>query len=434
MTPGARYQAVIDLIDTADAADAPLDGILQRWAREHRYAGGGDRRAIRGLVYGIVRNRRALTWWLDRLDVPVTGRTLLLAALALLDRQDTAALSAAFGVGKYAAEALGDDERALVDALSNQDLHHADQPRDVRLNYPGWLDPALEAVFGAALEDELSALSAEASVDLRVNTLKGDRATAIARLAEDNIEAVPTALSPVGLRLPGRVQLGQGRAWKDGLVDVQDEGSQLVALLTDAEPGSAVLDLCAGGGGKTLALAAAMQDQGRLVACDASEARLRQIRPRLARAGVTIVTEQVIADETDPWLSGEAAAFDRVLVDAPCSGSGAWRRHPEAKLTLTPETVSEMAALQIRLLTAASALVRPGGRLIYATCSILPDENDAVVDAFLADDPNFRDLPVGDIWSRVATGDYPGAGDRLMLTPHRHATDGFFAAVLERAS
>lgn len=434
MTPGARYQAVIDLIDTADAADAPLDGVLKRWAREHRYAGGGDRRAIRGLVYGIVRHRRALAWWLERSDVPVAGRSLLLAALVLLERQDTDALTSAFGVGKYAAEALDGDERALIGALSGQDIDTAEQPRDVRLNYPAWLDPVLETAFGPALEDELTALSAEASVDLRVNTLKGDSAAAIARLAEDDIEAVPTPLSPIGLRLPGRVQLGQGGAWKDGLVEVQDEGSQLVALLTDAAPGSAVLDLCAGGGGKALALAAAMQDQGRLVACDAAEARLRQIRPRLARAGVTIVTEQVIADETDPWLSGEAGAFDRVLVDAPCSGSGAWRRHPEAKLSLTPDTVSDMAALQRRLLAAAATLVRPGGRLVYATCSILPDENDAVVDAFLVDDPSFREVPVGDIWSRVASGDFPCGGDRLMLTPHRHGTDGFFAAVLERAS
>ncbi len=434
MTPGARYQAAIDLIETADSVDAPLDGVLKRWAREHRYAGGGDRRAIRGLVYGIVRHRRALAWWLERSDVRVTGRSLLLAALVLLDRVDAAELAAAFGAGKYAAAALDDGERALIESLSGQNIHHAAQPRDVRLNYPAWLDPALEAAFGSTLDDELTALSAEASVDLRANTLKGDRATAIARLAEDGIEAVPTAFSPVGLRLPGRVQLGQGQAWKDGLVEVQDEGSQLVALLTDAEPGSAVLDLCAGGGGKALALAAAMQNQGRLVACDSAEARLRQIRPRLARAGVTIVAEQVIANETDPWLFGEAGVFDRVLVDAPCSGSGAWRRHPEAKLTLTPETVSDMAVLQKRLLAAAAALVRPGGRLIYATCSILPEENDAVVDAFLADGPAFREIPAGDIWSRVAAGDFPCDGDRLMLTPHRHDTDGFFAAVLERGS
>jgi len=434
MTPGARYQAVIDLIESADAADVPLDGVLKRWAREHRYAGGGDRRAIRGLVYGIVRHRRALDWWLTRSDIRITGRSLVLAALVLLDRMDAASLSDAFGAGKYAAAALDDGERALIEALAGQDIDNAEQPRDVRLNYPAWLDPVLEVAFGSGLEDELTALSAEAGVDLRVNTLKGDRAAAVARLAEDGIEAVPTPLSPVGLRLPGRVQLGQGRAWKDGLVEVQDEGSQLVALLTDAEPGCAVLDLCAGGGGKSLALAAAMRNQGRLVACDAAEARLRQIRPRLARAGVTIVTEQVLSDEADPWLSGEAGAFDRVLVDAPCSGSGAWRRHPEAKLTLTAETVSDMAALQRRLLDAAAALVRPGGRLIYATCSILPDENDAVVDAFLADDPPFKEMPVGDIWSRVATGDYPCEDDRLMLTPHRHGTDGFFAAVLERAS
>lgn len=434
MTPGARYQAAIDLIETADSADAPLDGVLKRWAREHRYAGGGDRRAIRGLVYGIVRHRRALAWWLERSDARVTGRALLLAALVLLDRTDAATLSNAFGADKYAAAALDDRERALIETLAGQDIHHAEQPRDVRLNYPAWLDPALEAAFGPTLEDELIALSAEAGVDLRVNTLKGDRPSAIARLAEDGIEAVPTPLSPVGLRLPGRVQLGQGRAWKDGAVEVQDEGSQLVALLTDAEPGAAVLDLCAGAGGKTLALAAAMRNQGRLVACDSAEARLRQSRPRLARAGVTIVTEQVIADEADPWLSGEAGAFDRVLIDAPCSGSGAWRRHPEAKLTLTPETVSGMAALQRRLLTAAAALVRPGGRVIYATCSILPDENDAVVDAFLTDHPAFREVPAEDIWSRVAVGDFPCDGGRLMLTPHRHGTDGFFAAVLVRAS
>ena len=291
----------------------------------------------------------------------------------------------------------------------------AEMPLSVRLELPDWLMPRLQARFGARFEAEMGALSEPAPLDLRVNLLKATREQARLALREEGLEAEPTPLSPWGLRLSGRHAVTSGAAFRQGLVEPQDEGSQLVAALVDARPGMRVVDWCAGAGGKTLALAMMMQNRGRLIACDISAGRLANAVRRLRRAGAHNVEHQVIS-AGDKWRKRHVASFDRVLVDAPCSGTGRWRRSPDARQRLSERGLAEMAERQAAILDEAAILVRNHGRLVYATCSLLTEENEAQVSAFLSRHPDFA-----------------RAGPDLVLTPAQHGTDGFYAAVLERA-
>jgi 16S rRNA (cytosine967-C5)-methyltransferase len=304
-------------------------------------------------------------------------------------------------------------------------------PAAVRLEVPDWVEKLLRARFGEALEAEMVAMGVPAPLDLRVNLLKGTREEAVRALSAEGIVAEPTALSPWGLRVEGRRPVTTGAAFQSGLVEIQDEGSQLVALMVGAAPGMRVADWCAGAGGKTLALAMTMQNKGQVVACDVHDKRLEGAVQRLRRAGVHNVERHLIVPG-DKWAKRRAESFDRVLVDAPCTGTGTWRRNPDARLRLERKDLDELVPKQAAILAAASRLVRKGGRLVYATCSILPDENEAQVRAFLADHPDFAVVPLDRAWPGPAP--VPGQGEFLSLTPRRHGTDGFFTAVLERAS
>ena len=433
MTPGARIQSAVILLAAIEAGDEPADVILGHWARNNRYAGSGDRREIRRLVYGVIRRRRQLEWWLGRNDAPPTLRGMVIAFLVLVDDWTAARLAAAFAGDRYGPEPMTPTETRIAETLSGRPVDDDAQPESVRLNLPDWLAPLLEDSLGPEFASEAAALGAEATVDLRVNTLKGTQAAAVEALAADGLEARPTRHSPDGLRLEGRTQLTAARAWREGLVEVQDEGSQLVALLVDARPGQSVVDFCAGAGGKALALAATMENRGRIVACDLSEARLRRLRPRLRRSGAGIVETQLLVEGDNPWLAANAGAFDRVLVDAPCSGNGAWRRRPETKWRLKPAELEQMWQAQDTILDAASRLVAPSGRLIYATCSVIRAENQSRAERFLADHGDFSAVPA----DRAAPASLSDAAlfdaGYLRLTPYRHETDGFFAAVFERA-
>jgi 16S rRNA (cytosine967-C5)-methyltransferase len=302
-------------------------------------------------------------------------------------------------------------------------------PEPVRLEVPDFLLPRLQARFGTALEAELAAMDGQAPLDLRVNTLKSDRETARSVLAQDGIEAEPTPWSPWGLRVAGRRPVTAARAFMEGLVEIQDEGSQLVAALAGAAPGMAVCDWCAGAGGKTLAMAMTMENRGHIVACDVSVPRLEGAVRRLRRAGVHNA-ERHLVEPGDKWVKRRAGRFDRVLVDAPCTGTGTWRRNPDARLRLREVDLVELQPKQAAILDVAGRLVRPGGRLIYATCSVLSEENEDQVTGFIARHPQFRLVPVRDAWTVPAPA--PVAGEFLALSPRRHGTDGFFAAVLER--
>ncbi|MBV9811464.1 MAG: RsmB/NOP family class I SAM-dependent RNA methyltransferase, partial [Acetobacteraceae bacterium] len=301
----------------------------------------------------------------------------------------------------------------------------------VALEVPDWLLPALLTRFGATLGAEMAALSEPAALDLRVNLLKTSRDNAAAALALEGIDAAPTPLSPWGLRVAGRRPVTTGAAFRAGLVEIQDEGSQLVAALVGARPDMRVADWCAGAGGKTLALAMAMENRGHVAACDVSAPRLDAAVRRLRRAGVHNVERHVV-EPGDKWAKRRAGTFDRVLVDAPCTGVGTWRRNPDARLRLTERDLTELLPKQRDILGSASRLVRKGGRLVYATCSLLPQENEDQVSAFLSDRPDFALVPLAQAWTLPAA--LPVPGPTLTLTPLRHGTDGFFAAVLERTA
>jgi 16S rRNA (cytosine967-C5)-methyltransferase len=304
-------------------------------------------------------------------------------------------------------------------------------PDAVRLEVPDWLLPHLRARFGPALEAELAAFGTPAPLDLRVNLLKGSREQARAALAAEGIEAETTPLSPWGLRIAGRRAVTTGPAFQSGIVEIQDEGSQLVAALVGAAPEMRVADFCAGAGGKTLALAMTMENRGHVVACDTHAHRLEAAVRRLRRAGVHNVERHLLVPG-DKWIKRRAGGFDRVLVDAPCTGTGTWRRNPDARHRLTESDLAELLPKQAAILDRAARLVRKGARLIYATCSVLIEENEGQVAGFLERNREFVLRPLAQAWPFASP--VPVQGSMLALTPHSHGTDGFFAAVLERVA
>lgn len=435
MTPAARIEAAILLLEAVEEAPRkPADAIANAFFRERRYIGSGDRKAVSDRAWFVLRARRRLEWWLARAEAVATPR-LLVAASLLLDKWALSGVEQGFSGGQFGPAPLIGAERAALAKLEGQSLNHPEMPRAVRLEVPDWVLPALEARFGDAIEAELDAMSTPAPLDLRVNLLATTRPQAQAALAAEGIVASPTPYSPWGLRVPGRRAVSTGPAFQAGLVEIQDEGSQLVAALVGAAPGMRVADWCAGAGGKTLAVAAAMENKGHIVACDVHDKRLEGAVRRLRRAGVHNVERHLIEPQAagqGKWVKRRAKTFDRVLVDAPCTGCGTWRRNPDARLRLTEVDLAELVAKQAQILDEASRLVRPGGRLIYATCSILPAENEAQVAAFCGRNPEFRTVPLAQAWP--FEGAPPCGGDFLALTPAGHDTDGFFGAVLERAA
>lgn len=423
MTPPARLAAAIALLEAIDAGVArPADAVASDWFRSRRFIGASDRRAISDLTWRVLRSWRRLNWWLGEAATP----RLLVAASSLLHGMSLEVLAQAFSGGRFAPEALNRGEAVVLRRLDGHTLDHPAMPEPVRLEVPDWVYPKLQARFGADLAAELAALAQPPTLDLRVNLLKATREQVRKTLAAEGIEASPTPLSPWGLRIAGRRPVTGLPVFRSGLVEIQDEGSQLIAALVDARPGQRVCDYCAGAGGKTLAIAMTMENRGHVVACDVSAVRLDGAVRRLRRAGV-YNAERHLLTPGDRWVKRRAGSFDRVLVDAPCTGTGTWRRNPDARRRLNESDLAELLPKQASILDAASGLVRSGGRLVYATCSLLPEENEAQVDAFLARTPAFALIPSDRAWV-----DAPAGGRFLSLTPARHGTDGFFAAVMER--
>nr|WP_246524209.1 RsmB/NOP family class I SAM-dependent RNA methyltransferase [Neoroseomonas eburnea] len=417
-----------------EARRRPADAVASDFFRARRFIGGGDRRAVSEAAWGVVRQRLRLDWHLGRIGMVPTPRLLLLAQMLLVEGTARQAAEAVFDGSRYGPPVLDAAERRAAAALAGRALVDPAMSDSARLNLPGWALPALAARFGEALAREAAALEAEAPLDLRANLLRTDRGRAAAALAAEGIAATPTPFSPWGLRLPSRQPITGTAAYKDGLIEVQDEGSQLIALLADARPGMRVADYCAGAAGKTLAMAATMGNRGRITACDTSAARLEGAARRLRRAGVDNAERHLLAPG-DRWAKRRAGSFDRVLVDAPCTGTGTWRRNPDARLRTRPEDLAELVAVQHDILAKAAELVRPGGRLIYATCSILPQENEQQMERFLARGPGFAPVPLEGLWRALVPGvPVPCAGPWLALSPAAQGTDGFFCAVLERAA
>jgi 16S rRNA (cytosine967-C5)-methyltransferase len=428
MTPAARISAAIALLAAVDAAPTrPADAVANNFFRSRRFIGAGDRREVSDRAWGVLRARRRLRWWLVRTTAVPTPRLLVAAAL-LFEKWNIHGLTKAFSGGRFAPDPLSSAEHAALVPLEGYTLDQPDMPQAVGLEVPDWLLPRLKTRFGSTLVPELRALLEPASLDLRVNLLKGTREDALAALTAEGYDSVPTPFSPWGLRLPGRRPVTAGLAFQSGLVEIQDEGSQLIALLAGARPGMRVLDLCAGAGGKTLALAACMANRGHIVACDVSAPRLQAAVRRYRRAGAHNIEHHLITPG-EKWMKRRVGGFDRVLVDVPCTGTGTWRRNPDARARLTEADLREMLARQASLLDRAAPLVRKGGRLVYATCSLLPEENEDQVRDFLVRNEQFTLLPLAQTWP---AGVPPCTGDMLALTPRQHGTDGFFAATLER--
>ena len=434
MTPGARLQAAIDLLHEIHAGNSPADRATAAFFRNRRYIGAKDRREVLDRAYAVLRRLAALDWWIWRAgqDPEDRDRARLIASLALLDGWNVERISGTFDGGPYCPKTLREDERVILKKVVGREIEHGQQPAFIRNEYPEWIEPLLQRQFGDRLAAEMHAAIGEATTDIRANTLKATREQAIAAMKAEGITAMPTALSPVGLRVHGRPALAALKCFKDGLIEVQDEGSQLVGLLVDAKPGMRVVDFCAGAGGKTLAIAAQMKNKGKIFACDVLQGRVDRAAVRFNRAGIFNVERKGLSSERDPWVKRHAESFDRVLVDAPCTGTGTWRRNPDAKWKLTPKDLEELTALQGRILDSACRLVKPGGRLIYATCSLLSEENEAQVAQFLEGHPEFKLLPLPYVWFDTIGGAPPADGATLSLTPLRNGTDGFFAAILER--
>ena len=406
------------VLGTVLSFEHPADAVLSRHFRENRDLGHRDRGFIAETVYGIVRRLR----WLRRIaGAKATPRQLLLAWLARGEgwpmRQFEGLASAA--------------ERDWIESIKSATLDEGTVAE--RADLPDWLTERLLASYDEAAVLQLAySLNRPAPLDLRVNVLKGDRDAVLAKLNEDGFAAEACTMSPQGIRLAGKPALQKYPLFLEGGFEVQDEGSQLLGLLVQPKRSELVVDFCAGAGGKTLQLGAMMRSTGRLYAFDVSEKRLAKLKPRLARSGLSNVHPVLIAHENDAKVKRLAGKADRVLVDAPCSGLGTLRRNPDLKWRQTPESVDEMVLKQSSILAAAARLVRPGGRLVYATCSLLAEENDAVVDAFLAANPAFKAVSAQEVLERQGVS--LATGERLRLSPHEHNTDGFFAAVLERQS
>lgn len=433
MTPAARLQAAIEILDQVLATDRAADGVLASFFRNRRYIGGGDRRTVSDLVWRILRHRARLAWCLGT-DHP-SGRLFVAANLVRGEGKTVDAVAGLYNGAKFGPSPLAANEKRMAERVAAKTAARDDSamPREVRLECPWWLLAKFDEAFGAEADNELAALDSEAALDLRVNTLKAEREQIIANFKDETLTATATPYSPIGVRLPARISLGDHAGFRDGLFEVQDEASQLCALLVAAQPGFKVMDLCAGAGGKTLAIAAVMQNKGQITACDVSLGRLERSKLRLRRAGVNNTTLRILEDK-DKWMKRQAGTFDRVLVDAPCSGTGAWRRNPDARWHLKPENLDNLRATQDSVLDQGAPLVKLGGRLIYSTCSLLPEENGQRVEAFLSRHANFKVIPIAEVWNAVLPTPCPVSDDFLTLTPHRYGTDGFFVAVLERIS
>ena len=442
MTPGARVAATIELLDEIVSHSLlgergrPADLVANAYFRARRFIGGGDRRSVSDRVWSIVRRYGQLAWWLERTRHPDRGaRAIVAADLMLVEGLDMAGLESMFDGGTYRPSRLDEAEYRALRQMEGHSLPHPEQPDWVRLNVQEWVAPHFKEAYGEGWGREIAALETPPPVDLRVNRLKATVEQAREALARDGIDTEPMRYSTDGLRLRRRLSVVKGDAFQNGLVEIQDEGSQLVAALVDAQPGMQIADYCAGAGGKTLAMAARMNNKGRVVAMDVYESRLDRSAQRLRRAGAHNVERRAIDADNRKWLKRQAGAFDRVLVDAPCTGTGTWRRNPDGRWTLQPKDLEELLPKQAMILDAASKLVKPGGGLIYATCSVLPAENEHQIAGFLERHPDFEVVPVGALWRDVLESEPPPEvenGPYLRLSPLKHGTDGFFAAALVR--
>ena len=432
MTPGARLAAAIEVLADIDARRRPAADALKDWGLSHRFAGSGDRSAIAGLLYDAMRRRASSAFLMDE----TTPRAVLLGMLQRERGLELDAIARLADGSGHSPPPLTDAERSR---LTSANMDGA--PVHVLGDYPEWLDPYLARVFGDDRADEGAALASRAPIDLRVNTLKGERDEALGELSE--LAPYPTRWSPDGVRIkpePNKKApaIHAEPVYIKGLIEIQDEGSQLAALLANAKPGEQVLDLCAGGGGKTLALAAAMQNKGQLYAHDDDKRRLAPIHARLERAGVRNAQVRTPKSHGDV-LADLDSQCDLVLIDAPCTGIGTWRRNPDAKWRIRPGALEIRMKEQVLVLDRAATLVKPGGRVAYITCSVLDEENGGQVRSFVERHPEFAIEKPTAVTNLLGERAYlfqraaKLSDEGVLMTPRRTDTDGFFVSVLKRS-
>jgi 16S rRNA (cytosine967-C5)-methyltransferase len=422
MHPKALLEACSELVRLTLRFEHPADATVSRFFREHRGLGPRERATMAETVYTVLRKKLLF----DHLAPSGSG-----------PKERRLAILGFYGPGDFLRSALTDQETRWLDECEKV------KPEDLmerhRHNLPEWLVQPLKDQVGNEFWPLVDSLNLGAGLDLRVNTFKAKRADVQKALQASGIKAVPTPFSPWGLRIAGKPALNKHEAFVRGDFEVQDEGSQLLAMLVDAKRGEMVVDFCAGAGGKTLALGASMRSTGRLYAFDTSAGRLDSFKPRMARSGLSNVHPAAIAHERDDRVKRLTGKIDRVLVDAPCTGMGTLRRNPDLKWRQNEKAVEEMATIQAAILQSAARLVKSGGRLVYATCSVLPQENEAIAQAFSAANPDYVPLQVADILTELKVENAPtlcAGGEAghlyLRLWPHRHMTDGFFAAVWQK--
>lgn len=426
MKPQARIQSIIDLLEKQEEnTRVPLDTIVGDYMRHRRYIGSKDRAYVAEKIYELVRHYARLHWWIAYLNLEKTPRNIVIVFLALCVGFDAKRFKDIFDGSKYAPEVLKDTEMGLIDKLvaleKPEYMVHADMPLDVLVECPDHYSEKLKGYFGDDFEVEMRALLEPATLDLRVNIFTCTKDKAKNYLEADGVKTEETPYSPWALRCEKKAYLSRTKAFGKGWVEIQDEGSQLIAYVCEARPGMQVLDYCAGAGGKTLALAAAMQRKGRIVAMDNDERRLKKGRERYKKAHVADIIEVRCLEEERhrKWLKKQKKKFDIVLLDVPCTGT--WRRNPDMRWVTYGPSLEELTEIQADILERAHQAVKPGGKLVYATCSLLPDENEAQIEKFLENHPEFK---VGPLINKDLGEPY------MRLTPHRHNTDGFFAAVL----
>lgn len=411
----------LDLVITAMRKVLPLpspaDALLRQFFRDHPQLGQNDRAITAEIVFGVLRHR----FFLEQVTEKATARELVLAYLVKFQGMNLREL----------APLIREAEAKWIPHVKAVKL--ATQPLSIQAEFPQWLIEKLQLFLP---DEEIlhlgQALQQPAPLDIRVNTVLAKRDDMLAILNQEGIEAHPTPFSPVGIRLTGKPAVNRNALFLSGKIEVQDEGSQILGFLLAPKRGEMVVDFCAGAGGKTLLLGALMHSHGRLYAFDVSEKRLNNFKPRLKRSGLSNVHPQRIDSERDPKLKRLAGKIDRVIVDAPCSGLGTLRRNPDLKWRQTPESIDELQKKQIAILTAAAKLLKPGGRLVYATCSLLPEENQQVIEQFMADHPRFLLLNCENLLAQQKIY-LPNMGEFLQLSPLHHDTDGFFAAALEKS-
>lgn len=428
MRAEAHLAAAIEILSTLFDTQQPTDKFIDGYFKSNRYAGSKDKRAIRTIVYDIYRNLRSYEYVIGS----TAPRSLVMAYL-LGQGDDATQIAEKFNGEKYAADALTDDELKAIKAAKNI----ADASKAVLLNVADWQFDKFTAQFGDNAEAELTALNQKASLDVRVNTSQTNIEDAQKALSKQELPSTLMTLSPIGLRLEPTTQLTQSPSYRYGAVEIQDEAAQVASLLAGAKPKMSIVDYCAGGGGKTLALAAQMENKGQVYALDIDQNRLKAIKPRVERAKLHNVQTHKLGNEKTNQLMYELADnIDITFVDAPCSGTGTWRRAPDARFNLTQDSLNQTISRQSQILESAAKLVKKGGRLIYATCSIFSDENEAQVTKFLDNNSEFELLNYAEQWEALVKTDVPTSASSLegtlLLTPNQHQTDGFFVAIMQR--